>query len=445
MTRHSSNKPKPSAATNTQLESVTSAEEFSLQDVEDEDDLPDSPGPSDDPLALAPTNHRSVTTRTKALDILYFFTEVESSTADGTKVVQKACNICIKSYGANKGKAPKDSPNYFYAKSTGISNLRRHLNNLHCTEYDLAAAKYNWPPKLSSQSGVASTHNDRKLRNPDIPPFSPSSFLDHLARFIVMDDQSIRVVECPKFRQLCMVLHETLVNADIPSVNLVSYLALTAHWISSDKSTGHLTLRAALIGFHHLKNKHTGCNIARTILHLIDWANITIKIGHFTLNNAENDAVAMLKATTDSGYAVGNASQDDLDDNSDGESDDGNIKFRHDIAELKLADSFFDSGNVKLDAWFAGIKRNPLKRARRAIHLLRSTGPNRETFKVFIHKGNNNNWFKKRKGGERVPVKVPLVDLLRDVKTRWDSAYLMLERLRELHLVHSFRQLDSGY
>ncbi|KAH9026145.1 hypothetical protein EDB85DRAFT_1809554, partial [Lactarius pseudohatsudake] len=36
------------------------------------------------------------------------------------------------------------------------------------------------------------------------------------------------------------------------NTNLASYLALTAHWISLDASSGRLTLRAALIGFHRL-------------------------------------------------------------------------------------------------------------------------------------------------------------------------------------------------
>ena len=57
-------------------------------------------------------------------------------------------------------------------------------------------------------------------------------FMKYLIHFVVADDQvslddltflhapkglqSIRVVECPKFRQLCMFLHETLVDNDIP-------------------------------------------------------------------------------------------------------------------------------------------------------------------------------------------------------------------------------------
>ncbi|KAF8502328.1 hypothetical protein F5888DRAFT_1608137, partial [Russula emetica] len=54
------------------------------------------------------------------------------------------------------------------------------------------------------------------------------------------------------------------------NANLEAYLALTAHWISSDESSGCLALNAALIGFHRLKKKHTGINIAKNILHLLD-------------------------------------------------------------------------------------------------------------------------------------------------------------------------------
>lgn len=54
------------------------------------------------------------------------------------------------------------------------------------------------------------------------------------------------------------------------------YLALTAHWISSDN--GRLALKAALIGFYHVKHRHSGVNIANTILDLLDRANITLKV-----------------------------------------------------------------------------------------------------------------------------------------------------------------------
>ena len=55
-------------------------------------------------------------------------------------------------------------------------------------------------------------------------------------------------------------------------------MALTTHWISQDKSSGRLVLKAALIGFHRLKENHTGVNIARTILYLLDRADVTVKV-----------------------------------------------------------------------------------------------------------------------------------------------------------------------
>ena len=59
---------------------------------------------------------------------------------------------------------------------------------------------------------------------------------------------------------------------------MASYLALTAHWIALDAPSGRLSLRAALIGFHRLKKKHMGVNIARTIIHLLDRAGVTLKV-----------------------------------------------------------------------------------------------------------------------------------------------------------------------
>jgi hypothetical protein len=54
---------------------------------------------------------------------------------------------------------------------------------------------------------------------------------------------------------------------------MAAYLAVTSHWISLNKSNGCLSLKAALIGFHHLKKKHTSINIARTILYILDQAD----------------------------------------------------------------------------------------------------------------------------------------------------------------------------
>jgi hypothetical protein len=62
------------------------------------------------------------------------------------------------------------------------------------------------------------------------------------------------------------------------SSNLASYLALTAHWIAQEETTGRLTLKSALIAFHRVKVKHTGNNIARALLYLFDRANVTLNV-----------------------------------------------------------------------------------------------------------------------------------------------------------------------
>jgi hypothetical protein len=39
-----------------------------------------------------------------------------------------------------------------------------------------------------------------------------------------------------------------------------------------------MSLNAALIGFHRLKKRHTGLNMAKTILYLLDRANATLRV-----------------------------------------------------------------------------------------------------------------------------------------------------------------------
>jgi hypothetical protein len=72
--------------------------------------------------------------------------------------------------------------------------------------------------------------------------------MEHLVRFIVADDQvrplvfcsstlshiskSVRVVECPEFRQLCMLLRESLEEADIPRRDKMREI-IVSHWRKS--------------------------------------------------------------------------------------------------------------------------------------------------------------------------------------------------------------------
>ena len=112
----------------------------------------------------------------------------------------------------------------------------------------------------------------------------------------------------------------------------------------------------------------------------------------------------------------------------------------HDTDCLELAGYFDARGNVELERWFAGIKRDPLRCAQKLIQFLRSSDQRREGLRKFIEDGNRHEWFTgKDDNGKRIPLHIPQLELLRDVKTRWDSVYMMLECLRQLRPV-SFSQ-----
>jgi hypothetical protein len=58
--------------------------------------------------------------------------------------------------------------------------------------------------------------------------------------------------------------------------SLSSFLAVIVHWLSINN--GKLALRAALIGFHQMRGKHSGKVIALGISSVIDHAGITKKV-----------------------------------------------------------------------------------------------------------------------------------------------------------------------
>jgi hypothetical protein len=99
-------------------------------------------------------------------------------------------------YGTDKSTLPNGVANFFYGPKTRNTNLRRHLHQVHSDEYDKVVLLNKWTYKLSTQtrdastqSGDASTHNAHNKRDRQLPSFSPASFLEHLVRFIVADDQ----------------------------------------------------------------------------------------------------------------------------------------------------------------------------------------------------------------------------------------------------------------
>jgi hypothetical protein len=141
---------------------------------------------------------------------------------------------------------------------------------------------------------------------------------------------------------------------------------------------------------------------------------------------------------------VGTVHMTCADDDDNNDYDDNNIDSSEDITELQLEGQYDAHGNSGLEHWFADIKRDPLKRACKVIHLLCSLDTHKTAFREHIQAGNERGWFTVNvEKSKSVKVTAPKVQLLRDVKTRWDLVYLMLQRLRALWLVSSSQQPDS--
>ncbi|KAI9456111.1 hypothetical protein BJY52DRAFT_1224346 [Lactarius psammicola] len=374
-TRGSSARPssqcQPKAVT-TRLDLITSGKEFGFQNIDDEDDTPDPPSPSNDLPALVPTIHQpvgTIVTTNMALEFVHFFTKFKPPAGTkGNEKVQKVCKLCISVYGDNKDK------------------------------YNQAIVEYKWKYRLSTQSDIASTHkNAHNIHNHKLPSFSLAAFLEHLVCFVIANDQ------------LCMVLRKTLIDADIPGHDKMRE-AVISHWrrLFEDlklnlSSSGCLTLKAALIGIHCLKKKHSGINIAKAILHLLNWADVTLKtainigfdhLNHYVrcythiINICSSHIIASVTSTskvylpeleepTGLSHAVC--------DNSNDESDDGDSNC--DIDGLELTADYNDEGNPKL----------------------------REGFCAFIQDGNQHSWFTTRDNdGRRTKVQVPELQPLRD-------------------------------
>ena len=87
------------------------------------------------------------------------------------------------------------------------------------------------------------------------------------------------------------------------------------------------------------------------------------------------------------------------------------------------------------------IARDTIAHARAVVRVIRGSGMRRDAFDDVIKNGNSKGWFK---GGQPpMTIQVPRLQLLRDVRTRWDSEFYMLNRLHELHPVHLLASFDS--
>ena len=76
---------------------------------------------------------------------------------------------------------------------------------------------------------------------------------------------------------------------------------------------------------------------------------------------------------------------------------------------------------------------NPIEHARGVVRAIRVSGKHRDAFDEMVKLGNTNKWFKV--GNPPKVVMLKKLQLLRDVRTRWDSIFFMFNRLHEMRPV----------
>lgn len=101
-----------------------------------------------------------------------------------------------------------------------------------------------------------------------------------------------------------------------------------------------------------------------------------------------------------------------------------------------LINDLDDDGETYQEA----LESDPISLSRGVVHVLRASGQRRDQFEDYILEGNQAGYWDAEDEyglptgtGEKVAIRV--VQLLRDVRTRWDSVYYMIRRVRYLHQV----------
>ncbi|TFY52012.1 hypothetical protein EVJ58_g10253 [Rhodofomes roseus] len=298
--------------------------------------------------------------------------------------------------------------------------------------------------------------------------FTKDLFQRYLVEFIVAHDQPVNIVEVPEFRRVLLLCKPDLKDDDIPhrtkTTTLImenferhmeglkvqlkgsageisfttdvwdtkgrrSYMGVTAHWISAD-----IVMQSAVIGFARVYGRHQGTNLAVVLTGVVDRAGIMGNVGKFTMDSASNNAT-MLSAFEDKlvvkvpdtsfeavngnvhclGHSLNRCSQmfvkkigalppddgRDGDDVEDGDDDGG------------------DPDGPPDDPLSVGI----IPKVRRIVRSIRSSPLRRDAWDQTIRTGNTSGVFLPH---------LREVQLILDVRTRWNSTYDMINPLSDI-------------
>jgi hypothetical protein len=167
----------------------------------------------------------------------------------------------------------------------------------------------------------------------------------------------------------------------------------------------------------------------------------TVQAGHWTLDNAEMNATFM-RAFED----IMRAREIPFD-----HEDNRIMCFPHiiNICTTHVIESFTDTALADDQADFdadlppmvpaeqtyeEACGRDPIALCRCTVRAIRASGLRRDHFHEIVCSGNTKGWFKSPEDPTET-IKVPEVQLIHDVRTRWDSVFGMIHRFRELRPV----------
>ena len=125
----------------------------------------------------------------------------------------------------NRNKCLSEAEAHCYGPNTGSANLQKYLFSKHLAAYTDAAKKHNWTLSRSLDGQDKPTQGG--LPHCQLPEYSNDVFIQYLIRFIVADDQvspalpdfylnlsfptqSLHVVNCPEFCDICWLLWPNL-------------------------------------------------------------------------------------------------------------------------------------------------------------------------------------------------------------------------------------------
>ncbi|KAF5372361.1 hypothetical protein D9615_009320 [Tricholomella constricta] len=341
------------------------------------------------------------------------------------------------------------------------SCYRAHLKNKHLNDYEAVIERL----------GLKHSTNDRPASGtmPEHGPFSLETFYLLLMKWIVVDDQSLNVVECPELRELLNYLGNDKINDDdIPhrtkitqmiydehqkmrqqimaelrkaqglvsytidlwsDPNLVSYMAVTAHFYI--RENGRLVLRTYLVAFRHVSGSHSGVNLANALMKIFDELGVAYRLALITMDNASNNNTMMEeleKILRSRGIPF--------------DADGNRIRcFPHiiNLACQAILEALKQTPALGLSLatesatrfYLQSLETDLIGTCRSVVAACRASGQRRQELRRIICEGNERDTWRGELPNDEKHLKV--LQLLRDCETRWSSTYLMIDRIIYLY------------